>query len=90
MNDINIETENIVTRPYETVGQQLHRAETAIGVGRRALYELVRQELVDEEAVAEQRQAIALARQQRNNLRQQLRDQKVASSSLPNYGWQWR
>ncbi len=55
-----------------TVGQRLHLAETAIGVGRRALHELLRQEPVDEIAVNATRQAILDARLQRNSLRNEL------------------
>ena len=87
MNNINQERETGAAAGYETVGQQLHRAETAICIGRRAIKEIVYQDPIDTEALTRQREAIASARQQRNSLRQQLQIQKNQDNALPGYKW---
>ncbi|HMT19484.1 MAG TPA: hypothetical protein PKD15_05600 [Candidatus Saccharibacteria bacterium] len=60
------------TTEIREIGQRLHTAETAIGVGRRALSDLLRQEPVDEQAVESTRHVIKEARLQRNALRREL------------------
>jgi hypothetical protein len=60
------------TMDIRVIGQRLHIAETTIGLGRRALHDLLRQEPVDEPAVELARQAIANARTERNALRRDL------------------
>ena len=60
------------TTDIRDIGLRLHIAETAIGVGRRALHDLLRQEPIDEQAVEATRQAISDARMQRNALRHEL------------------
>ncbi len=59
-------------RNISEIGQRLHIAETAIGLGRRTVRELLKQELVDVEAVEATRQSILQARLQRNQLRGEL------------------
>jgi Spy/CpxP family protein refolding chaperone len=54
------------------LGQELHKAEVEIGVGRRAVRALRAAELVDEAAVVAQRARIEHARLTRNALRPQL------------------
>ncbi|MCA9328822.1 hypothetical protein KC959_03550 [Candidatus Saccharibacteria bacterium] len=60
------------TTDIRDIGQRLHTAETTIGVGRRALHDLLRQVPVDEQLVESTRQAITDARLQRNALRHEL------------------
>ncbi len=72
------------------IGQELHQAETAIGAGRRAVYDLVRCEPVDETAVLAQRAEITEARLERNMLRRDLEDVKLRTGALNIYariGW---
>ncbi len=58
------------------LGQLLHKAETEMGIGRRAVAELLTQEPVDLEAVEARRQEIMTARLERNGLRQKLEKAK--------------
>jgi hypothetical protein len=59
-------------RSVSEIGQRLHVAETAIGIGRRSVAELLQQVPVDIEAVEATRQAVAEARLERNQLRAEL------------------
>jgi hypothetical protein len=69
----------------ESIGQRLHEAETAIGVGRRAVWELLRQEPVDIEAVSLARQSILVARLERNELIHKLEQARPR----PPYRYKW-
>ena len=59
-------------RNISEIGQRLHIAETAIGVGRRTVRELLMQEPVDIEAIEATRQTVLEARLERNQLRAEL------------------
>ncbi len=59
-------------RSVSEVGQRLHAAETAIGIGRRSVAELLQQVPVDIGAVEATRLAVAEARLERNQLRSEL------------------
>jgi hypothetical protein len=74
------------TTDIREIGQRLHIAETAIGLGRRALSDLLRQEPVDEHAVQTTRLAITDARLERNTLR---RDLELARTPQPYTGSSW-
>lgn len=70
----------------EQLGKRLNRAETAIGVGRRAVRELQGQEPVDYKAIEVQRTSIVDSRLERNDLRRLLKEEKIAEA-LRNYSW---
>ncbi len=65
------------------VGQRLHEAETALGVGRRAVRELVTSDPIDEEALAKQRTAVLSARLKRNALLGELASLKSTNRWAP-------
>lgn len=69
------------------MGLELHEAETSIGVGRRAVIQLLACEPRDEEAIALQRVEVYEARLARNSLRQQLETAKQHETPLPNWSW---
>lgn len=67
------------------IGLRLHRTEAAIGVGRRALMELQRQDPVNELAVEAVRLTISEHRLERNTLRHELETVRP----LPSYPSTW-
>lgn len=72
------------------IGLELHQAETAIGVGRRAICELMLSEPVDDAVLATQRTQILESRLARNALRHQLAAVKRKQDpllSLPRSSW---
>lgn len=68
------------------IGMRLYQAETAIGLGRRAIKALQHEEPVDEEAVEIEREHILRARLERNELRKQLAKAKQAEA-MRGYSW---
>ena len=70
-----------------SLGLQLYEAETAIGVSRRAVSELVRIEPVNDIAIAWERQQIEEARLARNALRGQLEAVKTSEAMLMPFSW---
>jgi Spy/CpxP family protein refolding chaperone len=77
-----------ITSDKREMGLALHDAETALGVGRRALRELVIADPIDQVAIEAQREAILEARLARNSLRIQLEEASIRDSRYrgPN-GW---
>lgn len=69
------------------IGLQLYEAETAIGISRRAVSELVRVEPVDQAAITRERQQIEEARLARNDLRGQLEAVKTREARLAPFRW---
>ena len=79
-----METEQRITEA-RSLGMQLHDAETAICIGRRAVVEIQMHEPVDAMALEVAKQGITSARQARNALRRQLETAK--SIPMPKCKW---
>lgn len=69
------------------IGLELHQAEWAIGVGRRAMRELVLTEPIDTVALESRRAEVSEARLRRNSLRDELQVVKDKSIVFNDYRW---
>jgi len=68
-------------------GLELNRVETAIGLGKRAVGELLGCEPIDWAAIAEKRAHIHELRLERNEQRHNLKAVKLRYAPLPKYVW---
>ena len=78
-------TDNNESLDIGKLGHELHRAETEICLGRRAIVDLQVCEPVDQEALVAERKRVLEARLARNAIRPQLERTKVASAF-----WQYK
>lgn len=80
--------EREISEVHREIGLSMHKAQTAIWMGRSAISEIMAHEPIDVAAVAEQQQVVQSGRADMRELRAQLKSIKRGQIILAPSGWQ--